>query len=94
MANKIIKTKISHAEGEFKRIADYELALDVCVEAQRKYRRAIEDEKANGMADIPFIDFCEREIASLCQLRVNLLPEHLKTIQKLLDKDSLLFRLK
>ena len=71
---------------------DIEEAKDLCLAAQKKYLRAIAEEEDQQNPEAAFVQFCEESIASLSKLRRDIKTADARTIARIKDKESLLFR--
>ena len=80
--------------GIFNKSMDFELALHSCLEAQKKYLRAITEEEHSEKPEVAFLTFCEESIASLDRLRRDLRGSDARTIALLLDRTDPMFKFK
>lgn len=70
----------------------YEVALEVLGQRRQPFMQAIHDERKKKVPSEAFIRYCESRLAALDELQDDLLPGDMDTIERILDKSDIAFK--
>ncbi|ADN62025.1 antitoxin (plasmid) [Xylella fastidiosa subsp. morus] len=70
----------------------YEVALEVLGQSRQPFMQAIYKEKQKSVPSQVFIRYCENRLAALDEIQETLQPTDLATIERILTKGDLVFK--